>query len=268
MPNRSTLKQEAKEINRTARVNAYSFSLLFFVITFAIQAIRSYVDRGTVLLNLEKVGAMLPDAFPAVDLTALTHRLGEILSSIQAAVPTQTLPPAVITFVMVMAWLLNCLLSAGYILYIMGIRQGREMGFGTLFDGFAFAGKIILLELWRTFIIAVWSLVFIIPGIIAFYRYSFALYDLLDHPEMGVLDAMALSKKQTRGYRWELFVLDLSFLGWDLLMPLTAGILLIYVKPYREQSWMGYYRAITGTKPDAGDAPQEEENYRYHRLDD
>ena len=262
MPNRSTLKREAKEINRTAKVNAYTFSLLFFVITLAMQAIQSYVDRDTVILNLEKVGAMLPQAFPAADLTALTHKISDVLGSINAAVPAPHLPAAAITFVVVIVWLLNCLLSAGYILYIMGIRQGRVMGFGTLLDGLAFAGKIILLELWRTLVVTVWSFVFIIPGIIASYRYSFALYDLLDDPEIGVTEAMALSKKQTRGYRWELFLLDLSFLGWDLLTPLTAGILTIYVKPYREQSRMGYYRAITGTKPIDDEAPREEEDCR------
>ena len=262
MPDRRTLKQNAKEINRNAKVNAYSFSLLFFVITLALRALQSYADRDTVILNVKKFGTMLLDAFPTADLSALFDRVGGILTGINAAVPVPHLPAAAVTFIVVISWLLSCLLSAGYTLYIMGIRQGKTMGYGTLLDGFAFAGKIILLELWRTLVITVWSFVFVIPGIIASYRYSFALYNLLDNPEMGVTEAMVLSKQQTRGYKWDLFLLDLSFIGWDLLMPLTAGILSIYVKPYREQSRMGYYRAVSHKNA----SPQPEDG-AYHDTD-
>lgn len=76
-----------------------------------------------------------------------------------------------------------------------------------------------------------WSLLFIIPGIIAGYRYRFALYNLCENPEMGVMEALNMSKAQTRGHKWELFVLDLSFLGWIILCGLTLGILSIWIMP-------------------------------------
>lgn len=268
MLNRKALKLEAKKLNQSAKVNAYNFSLLFFVISLAIRAVQSYVDRDTVLLDLKKFGTLLLDAVPSADLSGLVDRVSDVLGGISAAIPAPQMPSAAVTFVLVTAWLLSSLLNAGYLLYIMGIRQGKTMGYGTLFDGFAFAGKIILLDLWRTFVVTVWSFVFVIPGIIASYRYSFALYNLLNDPEMGVMEAMALSKKQTRGYKADLFVMDLSFIGWDILTSLTAGILLIYVKPFREQTWMGYYRAITGTgSAEGGDVPQQED-YHYPCIDD
>ena len=71
----------------------------------------------------------------------------------------------------------------------------------TLFDGFSIAGKVILLEIVASIFIFLWSLLFIIPGIIAIYRYRFALYNLLENPDLGLLEAINLSKEQTYGYK-------------------------------------------------------------------
>ena len=154
-------------------------------------------------------------------------------------------------------------------LFLDQARSGKAMEIGALFSGFSSNfGELFLLGFLSTLFAALWALLFVIPGIIASYRYSFALYNLLNDPEMGVMEAMALSKKQTRGYKADLFVMDLSFIGWDILTSLTAGILLIYVKPFREQTWMGYYRAITGTgSAEGGDVPQQED-YHYPCIDD
>ena len=269
MPNRRLLKAEAKDINSTAKVNAYRFSLLFFVAIFVLRVLQDYVNRETLLLNLQTAGDKLLQLFPLTDLTAPVAKLTQLLHSISAAMPAAVLPDAAVTFVVVMCGLLNCLFNAGYVIYIMGVRRGETMGYGTLLDSFAFAGKIILLELWRLLVVALWSILFIIPGIIIFYRYSFALYNLLDDPSMSVTQAMFLSGRQTRGHKWSLFMLDLSFIGWDLLTPLTAGLLSIYVKPFKTQTWIGYYRAVSGKKPETDENPPEEpENYHYHRTDD
>ena len=117
--------------------------------------------------------------------------------------------------------LVTAVLGAGYILYTMNVRKGLITPYTTLFDGFLFAGKIILLEIVQYIFVFLWSLLFIIPGIIAGYRYRFALYNLCENPEMGVMEALNMSKAQTRGHKWELFVLDLSFLGWIILCGLT-----------------------------------------------
>ena len=123
-----------------------------------------------------------------------------------------------------------------------------------------------------------WSLLFIIPGIIAGYRYRFALYNLCENPEMGVMEALNMSKAQTRGHKWELFVLDLSFLGWELLctLPMLIGFSLVFffthsadtvlvllfllsillsagfffLRPYEEAAWAIFYRDITAAPSD------------------
>ena len=122
------------------------------------------------------------------------------------------------------------------------------MGYSTLLDSVYMAGKIILLQLVTTLFIFLWSLLFIIPGIVAVYRYRFALYNLCEDPDMGIMDAIRLSKEQTMGYKGDLFLLDLSFLGWLLLSACTAGLLGIWLSPYMAQTDIAYFQAIKQAK--------------------
>ena len=102
----------------------------------------------------------------------------------------------------------------------------------------------ILLQIVMGIFVFLWSMLFIIPGIVAGYRYRFALYNLCDNPSIGVMEALNMSKAQTRGHKWELFVLDLSFIGWSILCSLTLGILSIWIMPYMQQTDIGYFEAI------------------------
>lgn len=133
-------------------------------------------------------------------------------------------------FVYVLAALLNTILSAGFVLYCMAVRRGERAEYLTLFDGFSFVGKIIGLEIVMSIFISLWSLLFVFPGIIAAYRYRFALYNLYENPGIGVMEALDMSKRQTAGYKSQLFMLDLSYLGWGLLaaVPGIIQIILLY----------------------------------------
>ena len=135
-----------------------------------------------------------------------------------------------------------------------------EMPFSCLLDGFGFLGKLILLNIVMSIFVFLWSLLFYIPGLIAQYRYRFAVYNLCENPDIGIMEAISMSKAQTAGFKWTLFVLDLSFIGWILLSGLTLGILDIWLAPYREQANVGYFQEIKRVKgigfqsgPDGGD---------------
>ena len=129
-------------------------------------------------------------------------------------------------FVSILTSLLGTVLAAGFALYCMAVRRGERAEFLTLFDGFAFVGKLILLDILVTLFIFLWSLLFVIPGIIAAYRYSFALYNLYEDPGIGVMEALEMSKRQTLGYKAQLFTLDLSYIGWNLLATLPSLLLI------------------------------------------
>lgn len=201
---RISIKSEAKGIVKSASVSAYLFTLLFLALSWLLNGTSDYVS-----LNEELVYNIYYTT--GVDLSFLVlHR---------------AFPALLVTFVSILTALLGVLLDIGYILYHLGIRRGREMPYLTLFDGFSFAGKAILLYIVQYIFIFLWSLLFVIPGIIAAYRYRFAYYNLCENPDMGVMEALNMSKAQTNGFKWQLFVLDLSFLGWQLLCALTLGIL-------------------------------------------
>ncbi len=129
------------------------------------------------------------------------------------------------TFVSVLTSLVAMVLSAGFVLYCMAVRRGQRAEFLTLFDGFSFVGKVIGLNIVIGVFTFLWSLLFVIPGIIASYRYRFALYNLYENPGIGIMEALEMSKQQTVGYKSQLFVLDLTYFGWAVLASLPAAAL-------------------------------------------
>lgn len=92
-----------------------------------------------------------------------------------------------------------------------------------------------------------WTLLFIIPGIVKSYEYMMIPYILSDNPDIDRKEAFALSKKMMDGNKWKAFVLDLSFIGWKLLSALTLGLLgIFYVTPYQEYTRAALYRKLSG----------------------
>lgn len=145
-------------------------------------------------------------------------------------------------FVMILVVLLALVLQVGFLLYCMAIRRGERSEFLTLFDGFSLAGKVVALYLLEFLFIFLWSLLFTIPGIVAAYRYRFAIYNLCENPEISPLEAINMSKRQTLGYKSQLFGLDLSYLGWTLLATLPLS-LYNFALSYSvlQESWAYYY---------------------------
>lgn len=93
--------------------------------------------------------------------------------------------------------------------------------------------------------VTLWSLLLVIPGIVKIYQYRMVNYILADNPELGVMDCLRRSKEMTRGHKWNMFVLDLSFIGWQLLSGITCGILgVFYVNPYVQATNAELYVAL------------------------
>lgn len=99
---------------------------------------------------------------------------------------------------------------------------------------------------WMILWIFLWSLLFIIPGIIKAYSYAMTPYILAAYPDVKAKDALKLSMRIMNGHKGELFVLQLSFLGWQLLSLLTCGILeILYVGPYMNLTMVAYEYELT-----------------------
>lgn len=91
-----------------------------------------------------------------------------------------------------------------------------------------------------------WSLLFVIPGIIAAYRYAMVPYLMAEFPDLGVMDAIRESKRLMQGNKWRLFCLELSFFGWALLAALTCGIGQLWLNPYMHTARAAFYMEVTG----------------------
>lgn len=99
--------------------------------------------------------------------------------------------------------------------------------------------------LWMELFTFLWTLLFIIPGIIKAFSYAMTPYILADCPNVKATDALKLSMRIMKGHKWELFVFGLSFIGWGLLSLLTLGILdLFFVGPYMQSSCATYYLEV------------------------
>lgn len=143
-------------------------------------------------------------------------------------------------------WIVTTLISAGFSIYALRVSRKIPSGFGTILDGFGMTAKILGVVILRAVFITLWSLLLFIPGIIAMYRYRQALYIQLDHPDWSPLSCIRASKQMMRGRKMELFVLDFSFLLWNLLTgAIYVGLLIsVWVYIYQELTYVHYYNSL------------------------
>lgn len=131
--------------------------------------------------------------------------------------------------------------------FYLGLSRTNKADISDLFSAFKLFGKVLCAYLLVTLYTFLWSLLFIIPGIVAAYRYRMVPYLLADNPDIGASEALRQSKTLMQGHKGELFVLDLSFIGWSLLAALTCGIGTLWLTPYMEMTFANYYDALNNS---------------------
>ncbi len=148
----------------------------------------------------------------------------------------------------VVLFVLGSVVSVGYSKFNLDLldRQ-KEPEFNTLFGYFSHWKTAALAKLLRAVYVLLWSLLFIIPGIIASYSYAMTGYILAENPELTPSEAIDRSKQMMSGNRFRLFCLQFSFIGWSILAALTLGIGNLWLIPYRQAATAAFYREISGT---------------------
>jgi len=120
--------------------------------------------------------------------------------------------------------------------------------FENLFDGFKNFSTSLIAQILTVIFVFLWSLLLIIPGIIASYRYSMVFYILSDNPETSAMEALNSSKEMMLGSKWKLFCLHLSFIGWGILGLFTLGIGYLWLTPYIYCSTANFYENSKATQ--------------------
>ncbi len=134
----------------------------------------------------------------------------------------------------------------GYCRFNKNLIHGTNPQFKDLFSRFNIFWKALGLRIVILIFIAFWSILLIIPGIIAAFNYSMAFYIMEEDPSMGIMDAIRESKEMMRGNRFHLFCLYFSFIGWFFLCAFTLGIGYLWLGPYISASHAAFFLDISG----------------------
>ena len=128
--------------------------------------------------------------------------------------------------------------------FSLAIARKNEAKLDMIFSGFSNFSNALVLYLLRGLFIFLWTLLLIIPGIIAQISYSLAFFILSDEPEIGAMDAINKSKKMMYGYKWKYFCLCCRFIGWFILGVLSCGIGFLWITPYLNISFAKFYEDV------------------------
>lgn len=229
--NRPALKQQAKGLLMVCRPGPLAAGAVYM----ALSAVTSFLQARLVGVSYE-----------TLDRTMRFYAEGDLDRALAVWTAAQPAPSA--GLINLALELVMMIVSVGFTLFILNTVRGTGPVLGNLLDGFGMIGRILLLNLLVGLFVLLWSFLLIVPGIIALYRYSMATYFLLDHPEYSVMECIRESKRITTGYKKELFLLDLSFLGWIILtaLPYIGYLVSVWVTPYIAITRALYYERLSG----------------------
>lgn len=143
------------------------------------------------------------------------------------------------------AFLIGGVLQLGYARFLLKQHDGKELDFNDLFSQFDRFGTGFAQDFLRRLYTFLWGLLLIVPGIIAALSYAMTPFILEEHPELTASEAIARSKALMDGHKMDLFILNLTFLGWDILCALTANIGHLFLNPYKNAAYAVFYREIS-----------------------
>ena len=154
-----------------------------------------------------------------------------------------------VTLVMSVAFfIVGSAVSVGYAKFNLYLVDGIRPSIGAIFGYFRHLKTAVLAELFVTIKVTLGLLLFIVPGIIAAYKYSMVKYILADNPTMSARDALLESARIMDGNKWRSFCFGLSFIGWNMLVAVSFGIAAIWVVPYEQAAYAQFYREIKREK--------------------
>ena len=231
--NRSALKRRAVEIMSGSKPRVMLVGLVYLALAAVLEGLGSRVMS----VNISESEAMnyLHYAMEGNYDYAMKY-----LDSMQ--------PPMSAYAINLMLTVVMSVVTAGFLIFLLNTVRGSNPGYGNLLDGFGSFLRIVLLNLLMAVFIFLWSLLLVVPGIIAWYRYSQAIYILLDNPDKSPLQCIRESKARMKGHKGELFLLDLSFLGWYILgrFPIFGYAVRVWTTPYIATVKTLFYERLLG----------------------
>ena len=221
------------------------------------ETLRSHSPRiylvGILCSLLTTVGATATE-WPTIRLLLRAESLEEMLYLYENSTAVST-GFALSIATLAMTLFVNLVTYGWQLFTLRASREEETGGAETLFSCFQQFWRFLLAQLLMNLFITLWSLLFVIPGIVAAFAYSQTIFIMLDNPQISPLEAIGASKQLMRGHKFEYFTLQLSFLGWAYLSIFTFGLLGIWLNPYMQVTMANYYNALTGWQPRQAEEP-------------
>ena len=231
---RALLKANAKTVLRRSYWNVFLMCLIASILT------------GSVDLNINFSGNSGGSSSGAVEQASRLLGGNPITAILSTAFLMLGILALVLALVVVLCWgiLFTPIIRVGQCRYMMENRS-RETSLKVLFSGFTtnywgLVSGMFYVNL-RIFL---YTLLLVIPGVIKSYQYAFVPYLLAENPNLEAARAAEISTIMTDGEKWNIFVLDLSFCGWNILGYLLFGLGILFVNPYYEATKAELYAAM------------------------
>ena len=239
----SDLKNNAKKELTGTYWMAFLLSLIFSIIVVACNTIISTIQYAGVDYSkaieyaaegkLEKAQAMLQQDDPVVS---------TVVSLLSIAIAV---------------FLIN-ILRVGHNKAYIHNRYNKEIKIELLFEPFKHYFNTMKTMFFRDLYVALWSLLFVIPGIVKSYSYYMIPYIIAENPNISTSRAFEISKKTMNGEKGKAFYMHLSFIGWYLLSLLTCGIGAYFLTPYTQATFTEFYEYTKSKAISTGIASPEE----------
>ena len=151
----------------------------------------------------------------------------------------------------IVSFILGGTVELGYAKFLLKQYDRKELQFSDLFSQFERFGTGFAQKFLRTLYSCLWALLLVIPGIVKGLSYAMTPFILEEHPEMTASEAIKASMKLMDGHKMDLFILGLTFIGWEILACLTMGIGFLFLNPYMNAAYAAFYRNISGQRQEA-----------------
>ena len=239
----------------------------------------SHAKPSPLLVGIGGIGLMTLLEILSSEVTNALERNQSLYTAVQQFMETQNnqvymnaimenQPTFIQTLLSALLSLMILMIATGIVIYVITEARYHKGSFGNLFDALPILVRVVWYQAITTVLVALWSLLLVVPGIIALYSYRQGLYILLDHPEMSVLECIRASKHMMKGHKMELFWLDMSFLGWTLSLSLLSNLfamavgsaylaavlalpMSVFVQMYMEFTMFLYYEHLCGVRYDS-----------------
>lgn len=136
-------------------------------------------------------------------------------------------------------------IELGFAQYLLKQYNHANFELQDLFSQFDRFGQGFAQKFLRGLYVFLWSLLFVIPGIVKSYAYAMTPFIMAENPDMSASEAIDASVQLMDGHKGELFTLDLTFIGWGLLAALTLNLGNLALNPYRNAAYAAFYKDLT-----------------------